>query len=84
MSRKKKRGWRLLPVLMTCVLSLTGCAATPKPKIEKINRPVFPVLSEQFYRLAPLQDQKAILKHEWDWQAYADRMEARLEQCWKK
>jgi hypothetical protein len=44
---------------------------------------VFPVLSEQFYRLAPEGDQKAILKHEWDWQGYADRMEIRLEQCQK-
>ena len=59
-------------------MSLSACASTPaKPIIDNPARPMIAPAYEQELRQARAALQKEAMKHEWDWQAYADKMENR-------
>lgn len=59
-------------------MSLSACASTPpKPIIDNPARPMIAPAYEKELRQASQTLQKEAMKHEWDWQGYADKMESR-------
>lgn len=74
---KKLISFLILPTLFS--LWLISCAAPPKPIIEKVDWPVFPVLSKEFYEKAPPADIKKLLNHELDWQGAATKSDNRVK-----
>jgi hypothetical protein len=48
-------------------------------KVENPDRPKISQKYEGLLRHTPEDLQKEALKHEWDWQGYADKMEDRIK-----
>ncbi len=60
------------------MLSLSACGTTGgKARIENAPRPEISPAYAQLLHQASAALQKEAMKHEWDWQGYADKMENR-------
>ena len=74
----KKKSGSMAFLSLISMLSLSACGTMPaKARIENAPRPAISSAYENLLRQANEDLQREAMKHEWDWQGYADKMEDR-------